>query len=187
MYKKEQELLAHYNSNVNYSSVNVEKFFDLFPEIDFKDKKILDLGCGDGRFSQYLKIALGASPFGIDFSKERINKARKNSLGINYFCIDCYKYTEEYSTEEWGKFDLVLMTEVIEHLEDPKRLSLALSKISNGIFGSVPLNFPYIAHLQVFKNKTQFKKFFKEWDLKIKVIDRNIYFYGEVKKKYSKK
>ena len=174
MYKKEKELLSHYNNNVNYSSIDIEKFFKLFSNID--------LGCGDGRFCKYLKVKLKANPFGIDFSKNRINKARKQKLGINYFCIDCYKYTEEYSVEKWGKFDFVLMTEVIEHLENPKRLSKALSGISNAIFGSVPLNFPYIAHLQVFENEQQFKDLFKEWNLEIKIIEKNIYFYGTLKK-----
>lgn len=182
MYKREKDLLDHYNNNVNYASVNIEKFFNLFDKIDFENKKILDLGCGDGRFCKYLKTKLKANPFGIDFSKNRIDKARKQNLGINYFCIDCYKYAEEYSVAKWGKFDLVLMTEVIEHLENPARLSLALSRISNAIFGSVPLNFPYIAHLQVFENKEQFKALFKEWDLEIKIINRNIYFYGKLKR-----
>jgi 2-polyprenyl-3-methyl-5-hydroxy-6-metoxy-1,4-benzoquinol methylase len=183
LYKKEEALLKHYDSNPDYGSVDVEKFFARFPEIDFDKRKVLDLGCGDGRFSTYLKEDLGARPFGVDFSKERIKKARANTRDINYFCMNCYEYIESYDTKKWGKFDYVLMTEVIEHLQNPQRLSKGLAKISNCIIGTVPLNFPYVAHLQVYKNEEEFKSQFKEWDLNTKVIGKNIYFLGRLKSK----
>ena len=54
LYKKEEALLEHYNSNVNYGSVNVDVFFKQLSDIDFENKRVLDLGCGDGRFSARL-------------------------------------------------------------------------------------------------------------------------------------
>ena len=78
LYKKEEALLEHYNSNVNYGSVNVDVFFKQLSDIDFENKRVLDLGCEDGRFSARLKGSLGAHPFGVDFSKERIKKAKYN-------------------------------------------------------------------------------------------------------------
>lgn len=179
LYEREEALLKHYNSNVNYRSVNVKDFFNHLPDMDFENKRVLDLGCGDGRFSTYLKNSLKATPIGVDFSKERIRKAERNTKGIRYFCMNCYEYVEGYDVVDQGMFDYTLMTEVIEHLENPERLSRSLSKISKNIIGTVPLNFPYVAHLQVYKNEKDFTDQFIEWKLSTRIIGDNIYFWGE--------
>ena len=181
MYKKEKELLKHYNKNTNYSSEDPKVSWPLFEKhIDVNtNTRILDLGCGDGRWSRYIYSKYNCKVYGVDFSSERINKARKiSNKKIRFWNTDAYSFIENYDVDKWGKFDYVLMVEFLEHLEHPERILKRLKQIAHNVIGTVPLNFPYIAHLQVFKTEEDFTSRFPEWDIKTFVKNNNnIYFY----------
>ena len=91
----------------------------------------LDVGCGGGILSEKLK-RLGANVTGIDASKNSIEIAKKHAkksrLEINYKCITTSKLLEIKEDEIINKFDLVIASEVIEHVNNRK---LFLSDISN--------------------------------------------------------
>ena len=91
----------------------------------------LDVGCGGGILSEKLK-RLGANVTGIDASKSSIDIAKehaKNSrLKINYKCITTSKLLHIYEQKAVNKFDIVIASEVIEHVYDRKKF---LSDISN--------------------------------------------------------
>ena len=97
--------------------------------------------------------------------------------------MNCYEYVESYDVEKWGRFDYTPNDRGDRTPTEPQRLSKGLSKISNHIVGTIPLNFPYVAHLQVYKNEEEFKQQFEEWDLNTKVVEGNIYFWGKMKSK----
>lgn len=52
-----------------------------------KNNIILDCGCGEGYYTNYIKKSLGCVIFGTDISKSAIQKAAKRNVGkdINYF------------------------------------------------------------------------------------------------------
>ena len=91
----------------------------------------LDVGCGGGILSEKLK-RLGASVTGIDASKSSIDIAKehaKNSrLEINYKYITTSNLLQIYEQKALNKFDIVIASEVIEHVNDRKKF---LSDISN--------------------------------------------------------
>ena len=91
----------------------------------------LDVGCGGGILSEKLK-RLGANVTGIDASKISIEiaqeHAKKSRLEINYKCITTSKLLEIKEQKTLNKFDLVIASEVIEHVND--RMTF-LSDISN--------------------------------------------------------
>ena len=85
---------------------------------DIKNLKILDVGCGGGIICEPL-ARLGAKVTGIDFAPNNIEAAKihskKNKLKINYI----YKDIEKSKLDE--KFDIILMFEVLEHLDNWKK------------------------------------------------------------------
>tara|TARA_A200000113_G_scaffold216769_1_gene222470 strand:+ start:201 stop:971 length:771 start_codon:yes stop_codon:yes gene_type:complete len=91
----------------------------------------LDVGCGGGILSEKLN-RLGANVMGIDASKNSIEiaqeHAKKSRLKINYKCITTSKLLEIKEQKTLNKFDLVIASEVIEHVND--RMTF-LSDISN--------------------------------------------------------
>lgn len=99
---------------------------------------VLDLGCGSGLLMSLLSIYKDCSCVGIDFS---VNAAdRFNDKVKNCRIIPC---SIEMAPEvlDPGFFDVVVMVEVLEHLQEPKKaLKIARSLLKEGGIGyfSVP-------------------------------------------------
>jgi 2-polyprenyl-3-methyl-5-hydroxy-6-metoxy-1,4-benzoquinol methylase len=74
---------------------------------------IIEAGSGLG----YLTYALnteGYKALGIDISQNAVEKAIKN-FGSNYICANIHEYAEKHQNQ----YDIVVLTEVIEHIEEP--------------------------------------------------------------------
>ena len=97
---------------------------DLLP----KNTRVLDVGCGGGIICEPL-ARLGAKVTGIDFAPNNIKAAKihskKNKLKINYI----YKDIEKSKLVE--KFDIILMFEVLEHLDNWKKTIKNIKKNLN--------------------------------------------------------
>jgi len=97
----------------------------------FENLNCLDVGCGGGILSEKLK-RLGANVTGIDASKNSIEIAKKHAkksrLEIDYKCITTSKLLKIKDDKVINKFDLVIASEVIEHVNNRK---IFLSDISN--------------------------------------------------------
>ena len=91
----------------------------------------LDVGCGGGILSEKLS-RLGANVTGIDASKSSIDiakdHAKKSRLKINYKCMTTSQLLENEEGKVMNKFDLVIASEVIEHVNNRK---IFLGDISN--------------------------------------------------------
>lgn len=88
-----------------------------------KEPKILELGSGLGYFTYGLKKS-GYDITGLDISKDAVEKAIK-AYGEHYICADLFKYSEKNQE----KYDIVIMTEVIEHISEPDEFLKAIKKI----------------------------------------------------------
>ena len=87
---------------------------------------IIDIGCGGGLVCEPL-ARLGANVTGLDFVKNNIKVAKKHSekenLKINYSCKNLNNLNSN------KKYDVVLLLEVIEHLDDWTKIVLKINKI----------------------------------------------------------
>ena len=81
--------------------------------------RVVDLGCGGGRLALSL-ARLGARAVGVDRSPASIRAARREahrrSSSVRFVCADLLS-----APLRSGAFDLVVMTDVVEHLENPRR------------------------------------------------------------------
>lgn len=73
--------------------------------------KILDLGCGMGHYSKYIKNK-GFEVVGIDFSKEMLKIAKENEPNVEFIESDICNLPENLDKD----FDGVLIAYVIQHL-----------------------------------------------------------------------
>ena len=80
---------------------------------DKKSSKILEIGCGLGYFTYSLRKA-NYNVIGLDISQTAVAHA-KETFGDHYICADLFEYAQLNS----GLFDLVILTEVIEHISKP--------------------------------------------------------------------
>jgi len=78
--------------------------------------KVLDIGCGSGTLLYFLKKRLGCDVYGIDIDETAIIKGMEN-LGIkNLYAYSIKGFIEQNPSM---KFDAIIFTELLEHLDDP--------------------------------------------------------------------
>ena len=86
---------------------------------ELRSKKILDIGCGGGIFSEELS-RYGAKVTGIDSSLKSVNvakqHAKENNLDIEY------RNGSVLDTKDLKKYDCIVCFEMIEHINEPIRL-----------------------------------------------------------------
>jgi 2-polyprenyl-6-hydroxyphenyl methylase/3-demethylubiquinone-9 3-methyltransferase len=106
--------------------IRIEYILNNINRDNIKNLNILDLGCGGGLTCEPL-ARLGAKVTGIDFIKNNIDVAKKHAmtsnLNITYIKNDLNKI------ELKDKYDVVLLLEVIEHLDDWQLLIKKIKKI----------------------------------------------------------
>tara|TARA_B100001093_G_C26564241_1_gene900082 strand:+ start:36 stop:740 length:705 start_codon:yes stop_codon:yes gene_type:complete len=105
--------------------IRVKYVLDQINNKKVKNLDILDLGCGGGLVSESLS-RLGANVTGIDFVKNNIEIAKQHSykkkLKINY------KYANIETLKIKNKYDVIIMYEILEHLNDWETFLLNISK-----------------------------------------------------------
>ncbi|MBW8192635.1 bifunctional 2-polyprenyl-6-hydroxyphenol methylase/3-demethylubiquinol 3-O-methyltransferase UbiG [Neiella marina] len=125
----------------------VERIIDHFQLQSASDKplagfNILDVGCGAGLICEAL-AALGATVTGIDGSETNIEVAKRNA-SANKLSIDYQHALAEHmlTTRKSACFDVVLNTEVIEHVDDQQTLTNTCASLthSNGLLVMATLN-----------------------------------------------
>lgn len=81
-----------------------------------RDLKVLDAGCGAGPALRYLS-SQGFDAFGIDFLPYPLHLAARAAPGARLACCDL----NEPLPFADGSFDVVFLSEVIEHLHSPRK------------------------------------------------------------------
>lgn len=127
--------MKEYHKHTQYTRVEEFKRLDfIVGEVQKNVKpgaKILDIGCGNGNLS----IALGSLGYnvkGIEIDEASVQNARKHNTfpNVEFAVADANKFTLN------DEFDLIVCTEVLEHLTNPKELVASAYRLlkPEGIF-----------------------------------------------------
>ncbi|MFT6715398.1 MAG: 2-polyprenyl-3-methyl-5-hydroxy-6-metoxy-1,4-benzoquinol methylase [Saprospiraceae bacterium] len=122
-----------------------------------KNSRVLEVGCGEGgNLSPFLDM--GCEVVGVDISTSQIEKAKEYLQEGKYekwqvIARDIYRM----SVEEVGKFDLIFLRDVIEHIPNQeeffKIIKVFLKDEGVIFFGFPPWRMPFGGHQQVCKSK----------------------------------
>lgn len=123
--------------------------------------RVLDIGCGEGGVVKPL-LDMGLTAVGVELNPDRIKDAKGflaehvTNNNISFVSKDIYTPGIE---NEWGggKFDLIILKDVIEHIFDQEKLIAHLQTLLKGdgaiFFGFPPWQMPYGGHQQLLQNK----------------------------------
>lgn len=112
-----------------YVKGRYQKCLDLYEQAagPMAGRRLLDFGCGDGAFSNEI-AGRGGLVSGIDLSEEAVAFANKRhgelNTGGTFFVESCY---ETHFSD--GCFDGVLSTDVIEHVQEPRRFLAEIDRV----------------------------------------------------------
>ena len=103
------------------------------------DKKsaVLDLGCGDGEILNILSKEWGSTVLGVEINQDDINKCIQSGLNVIHQNID--EGLENFSN---SSFDIVIMSQTIQVLKEPKKALQEVTRIGNESIVTIP-NFGY--------------------------------------------
>ena len=120
-----------------------------------KNQCILDVGCGNGYFVNYL-LSLGYNAYGADASEKGIAIARETNPD-RFFIQDISTGKLPQELQNF-KFDTIISTEVIEHLYDPEGFITFCKQVLNDK-GELIISTPYHGYL-----KNLALSLFNKWD-----------------------
>lgn len=133
----------YYKLHKTFHSEDAPRKFDEVAAVlssNFKPKKIVDLGCGGGYvtrliYERYKPEELVA----VDISDVAIHHAKKEDKIniIKYMVRDAFKFNPKNT-------DLVVITDLVEHVKNPSRLLGSISKYSPSVVVRVPLERTYV-------------------------------------------
>ena len=95
---------------------------EVLKELSWKNKSVLDVGCGTGLFAHKVSKLGPKHVLGIDFSQEAIEIAMKThkNRNLQYKVLD--------AKEIKSKYDVIVSLGTLEHMDDPLKLLKILKK-----------------------------------------------------------
>lgn len=113
---------------------------DILPYIPEGTEEILEIGCGRGLTGEFLQNKLGCRVTGVELNSDIASDARSHISRV--ICGDI----QELDIEE--KYDVVLATELFEHLNYPEDFLLKMKSVLRP-GGRIVLSVPNVGHYSV--------------------------------------
>jgi 2-polyprenyl-3-methyl-5-hydroxy-6-metoxy-1,4-benzoquinol methylase len=106
--------------------------------INYIKGKVLDFGCGTGLLAKYIPSKFY---IGVDIDQDSLDIAKKNSPGYTFLNTNKIGFND---IKQHGPFDTMVLMAVIEHIKEPDKLLVELSKLIN-YSGQIVITTPHPA------------------------------------------
>jgi len=134
IYEKYHSNRRLFRRTPNLNNFTYNRLFNLLDKYISKKKTSLDIGCGVGTISAYL-ASRGMLVKGVDISENAIMVARQNARNLGLDKLSEFKKMNFPSVKPNEKFDLVVCSEVLEHLKyDRRAISVVYSLLKRNGF-----------------------------------------------------
>jgi ubiquinone/menaquinone biosynthesis C-methylase UbiE len=128
----------------------------------YPHSSIIEIGAGEGSVIQELsKRKFAEELYAIDISESGIKKIKERQIENLKECHTYDGYTIPYPD---NRFDIAILTHVVEHLENPRMLIYEASRVAKHLFIEVPLEhniflpkefvFDRVGHINAYTPKT---------------------------------
>jgi SAM-dependent methyltransferase len=121
-----------YNDDVLY--YKIKHAHELVRDIAYSS--ILEVGCATGFLLHNFPGQNTTRRCGIDISSENIKAAQREYPGISFFAGTVAGFKRQHPG---GRFDLVLLSDILEHVEDDRGLLRACGSIGKYVLLNLPL------------------------------------------------
>lgn len=136
----------HRNNRGEDFGLFLEERGKLFSSLIGKNKSVLDIGCRDGALSKFYKE--DNTLLGLDIDEYAMSRANEKSVATLLTDLNV-----DWQIGKENNFDIVVASEIIEHLYNPKKIFYRLNTVlkTGGILvGSVPNAFRISCRVRYF-------------------------------------
>lgn len=154
------ERLAHEKSFLVFKEHPVRnKSFQFLKSKLTKEFSVLDLGCNTGDLTYQISTCV-KNVVGIDYNSAHIVKARKTYIQENIQFI--HGEVIEYLQQNSQRFDVMILSHILEHIENPESFLDSCKKFFRYIYIEVP-DFER-SHLNVYRQELGSKLIYSDID-----------------------
>ncbi|MGB7341351.1 MAG: class I SAM-dependent methyltransferase [Phototrophicaceae bacterium] len=124
LYPLESQGSVNYGNGIHTKHRHMQ-YHKFFTDRISSDDIVLDMGCGIGALAFSIATETGATVLGLDYDPQNIKFAKERHVApnVDYIVADIYDYVPQQA------FNLVVLSNVLEHLEDrPALLRLIQEK-----------------------------------------------------------
>ncbi|MBR1277480.1 bifunctional 2-polyprenyl-6-hydroxyphenol methylase/3-demethylubiquinol 3-O-methyltransferase UbiG [Bradyrhizobium sp. AUGA SZCCT0283] len=120
-------LADHVPYSATEAAIHIARYLLAKPHVE--GKRVLDIACGEGYGSHFLKSWGAFSVCGIDVSADAISAARLRfeAPDVSFEHFDASDIQEKFPA---ATFDVIVSLETIEHIDDPKKFLMALKNVA---------------------------------------------------------
>ncbi|PIE56580.1 MAG: hypothetical protein CSA34_02895 [Desulfobulbus propionicus] len=118
--------LKYHRDRLDVSVLTPNNIDRLQLEMIPRQSRVLEVGCATGYMSEYLESEKGCEVYGVELDAGQAGRARERGLDVLTGSIDDPEVQEKLGAHvrEKGPFDVVFMSQVIEHLARPEDVLL---------------------------------------------------------------
>jgi 2-polyprenyl-3-methyl-5-hydroxy-6-metoxy-1,4-benzoquinol methylase len=116
--KEHDEITASRYREVNYQKIWYLQGINILNDLKTCNFQMLDLGCGNGEFSEIAREKFGAAVTCMDYSESHLERVKQLGFNIINCNFDLEEDVNKVNQLLKEKFDLVVTFEVIEHIFD---------------------------------------------------------------------
>ncbi len=104
---------------------------------DLPRDSILEIGCGEGALlARMAELGIGRELFGLEISERSVDAVRSRGIPT---LTDVRSYDGGRVPYSDDRFDLVVLSHVVEHLEHPRQLLYEAARVGRHVLVEVPL------------------------------------------------
>lgn len=147
--------MSVYSNNQYGNASDNSAWHKIFKFIPAKSR-ILDIGCSSGALGIELKKSKGAYVVGVDIDESDLALAKKNLDQV--FLLN----VEKDELAQLGKFDVIIMADVIEHLVDPVSALIKIKKLlspKGRLVFSIPNMANVTTRVELIRGRFEYKDF----------------------------
>ncbi len=179
----------HYNEQVKYTNEYLIPYFKRHIP-NWQKLKVLEIGCAEGGLiNVFHNLEIDAT--GVEISEKRVQLAISKNPNLKIVVGDIM---DENLPNKLGKFDFIIMRDVIEHIPNKEITFTNIEKLANPnayLFFSFPPKFsPFAGHQQIGKTILKAVPYLHLLPTSIlkrlaKTMGERDYYVGEIKLNYS--